>query len=108
MIHHAKIEKIRKTVKEMERVLKPNGFIFITVRRHIAKKHIPKDKLYGIKYIAPRTYTISGGPEEGLPHYRFNERLLRKEFSNFKILEFWIDSEKRHYCFIGRLKHKHK
>jgi len=32
-LHHNKIEKIRKAIKEIERVLRPGGLIFITMRR---------------------------------------------------------------------------
>lgn len=103
-LHHAKIGEIRKLIKEIERILKPNGLIFITVRKHVSKKHIPKHRLYGIKYIAPRTYIILGGYEKDLPHYRFNKNLLRKEFRNFKILNLWIESTKGHYCLLGQLK----
>jgi hypothetical protein len=87
----------------MERILKSNGLIFVTVHKHLPKRLIPKEKLYGIKWIAPRTYIIKGGPEKGMPHYRFNKKILLKEFKNFKILDFWIDSE-NYYCLVGQIK----
>jgi len=101
-LNHGKIEWIRKTIKEMYRILKPNGYVFVTVHKHVAKKYIPKERLYGIKWIAPRTYVILGGPEKGLPHYRFNKKILIKEFkkAGFKILDFWIDSE-NYYCLLA-------
>jgi ubiquinone/menaquinone biosynthesis C-methylase UbiE len=102
-LNHGKIEWIKKCIREMERILKPNGLIFVTVHKHLPKRLIPKEKLYGIKWIAPRTYVILGGPERGMPHYRFNKKILLKEFKNFKILDFWIDSE-NFYCLIGQLK----
>ena len=102
-LNHGKIEWIRRCIKEMERILKPNGLIFVTVRKHVSKKHIPKEKLYGIKWIAPRTYILLDGPEKGLPHYRFNKKILLKEFKNFKILDFGIDSE-NYYYLLGRIK----
>ncbi|MEM4461132.1 MAG: class I SAM-dependent methyltransferase, partial [Nanopusillaceae archaeon] len=103
-LNHGKIEWIRKAIKEMHRILKSNGYIFVTVHKHKAKKDIPKDKLYGIKWIAPRTYIILGGPEKGVPHYRFNKKILIKEFNKyFKIEDIWIDSE-NYYCLLGRKK----
>lgn len=105
-LHHGKIGQIRKLIKEMERILKPNGLIFITVRKEVAKKHIPKEKLFGIKFIAPRTYIILGGPDRGMPHYRFNKDILRKEFKSFKTIDLWIEPES-YYCLLGRLKNKH-
>jgi ubiquinone/menaquinone biosynthesis C-methylase UbiE len=100
-LNHGKIEWIRKAIKEMYRVLKPNGYVFVTVHKHVGKKHIPKDKLYGIKWIAPRTYIILGGPEKGIPHYRFNKKILISEFRKvgFKVLDFWVDSE-NYYCML--------
>lgn len=106
-LHHGKIKDIRKLIKEMERILKPGGLIFITVLKRIPKKEIPKDKLYGIKYIAPRTYIILGGPDKGTPHYIFNKKILRKEFKNFKVIDLWIDSE-NYYCLLSQLKIRNK
>jgi SAM-dependent methyltransferase len=59
-LNHGKIEWIRRCIKEMHRILKPKGLLFVTVRKPMPKKYIPKDKLYGIKFIAPRTYIILG------------------------------------------------
>jgi ubiquinone/menaquinone biosynthesis C-methylase UbiE len=102
-LNHGKIEWIRKCIREMRRVLKTNGLIFVTVHKLLPKRLIPKEKLYGIKWIVPRTYVILDGPEKGMPHYRFNKRILLKEFKNFKILDFWIDSE-NYYCLVGQIK----
>jgi len=102
-LHHGKIEWIRRLVREMVRVLKPNGFIFITVNKYVPEKYIPKERRYGIEYIAPRTYVILGGREKDMPHYRFNNYLLRRTFKDFVILKFWVDSI-NHYCLIGRLR----
>jgi len=102
-LNHGKIEWIRKAIKEMHRILKPNGYVFVAVHKHKGKKHIPKEKLYEIKWIAPRTYVMLNGPEKGIPHYRFNKKILIKELkqAGFKILSFWIDSE-NYYCLLGR------
>ena len=110
-IHHARIKKIRKAVKEIERVLKPGGLIFITVRRRVFKELIPgltivesyKDRITRHKIIAPRTYLPISGGEKGLPHYLFSKELIKKEFKKFEI-NIWIDSVGRHYCFLGKLK----
>ena len=114
VIHHARIKDIRKAIQEIERVLKPRGLIFITVRKRKFKKFWPKDTIiekYGkqrtrYKVIELRTYTPIEGGEKGLIHYLFNKELIRKEFKNFKIKDIWTDSNKRHYCFLGELKIK--
>jgi ubiquinone/menaquinone biosynthesis C-methylase UbiE len=115
-IHHAKIETIRKAIREIERLLKPGGLIFITVRKRKFKKFWPKFKIiekYGkqkssYKVIKPKTYIPIDGGEKGLIHYLFNKKSIRKEFKNFKINNIWVDSEKRHYCFLGELKKNQK
>lgn len=101
-LHHGKIEDIRRLINEMKRILRPGGLIFITIRKEVTKKYIPKEKLHGIKIIAPRTYIILGGPEKGMPHYRFNRKILKKEFKNFKIVDFWIEPES-YYCLLGEI-----
>lgn len=110
-LHHERIEKIRKAIKEIERVLVPGGFVFITFRKRKFKKFYPKHTIierYGkqktnYEVIAPRTYIPVKGGEKGLPHYLFNKELIEKEFNNFKNRRIWVDSERRHYCFLGQL-----
>jgi ubiquinone/menaquinone biosynthesis C-methylase UbiE len=103
-LNHGKIKEIRRTINEVRRILKPGGLIFITVNKERPKKYIPKEKLYGIQYIAPRTYIILGGVERGTPHYRFHKRTLLKEFKDFEILNFIIDKKQWYYCLFGKLK----
>lgn len=108
-IHHEKIVNVRKAIAEIERVIKPGGLIFITVRKRKFRKFYPDLAIiekYGkqksrYKVIGPRTYVPIEGGEKGLVHYLFNKELIKKEFNNFKISDIWLDSEKRHYCFLG-------
>lgn len=113
VINHNKIQNIRKTIKEIERVLKPNGLIFITVRKNRKfKKRCPKSTIilrFGkqkirCKVIGPRTCVPMEGGEKGLIHYIFNKESLRKEFKNFKIYDIWLDSSRRHCYLLGKLK----
>ena len=100
VIHHNYIEKIRYCISEIERVLKKDGIIFITVA---AKKNMigaTKSKL-----VKPRTYISIDGDEAGLPHYLYNKILMKKDFKNFKILNLHIDKSKKHYCLLGNLKY---
>jgi len=102
-LHHNRIGNIRKLIKEIERVIRPRGLIFITVGINRAKKDIPKGKLWKIKFIAPRTFIPLSHEEKGLIHYWFNKKLLRKEFKNFKIYDIWVESNRRYYCLLGEL-----
>jgi len=115
VLHHNKIEKIRKLIKEMERILKPQGLIYVVVRKALGVKkwekgkivihrYGPKGKIKEVKYkiIGPRVYVPIEGGEKGLIHFCFNKKLIRKEFKNFKILE--IQTSRGHYYFLGRLR----
>ena len=116
-LHHARIEKIRRLIKEMERILKPNGLIFVTVRRALRVKGWRKNKIVihrwkgwkkkKVKYkvIGPRIYVAVEGDEKGI-HFSFTKKLIKKEFKNFKIPDIWI--RKGHYCFLGELKKNQK
>jgi len=103
-LHHNRIGNIRKLIKEIEKVLKMNGLIFITVNKKHSEKAIPKEKIWKIKFIAPRTFIPLSHDEKGLIHYWFNKKLLRKEFKNFKIYDIWVESKGGHYCLLGELK----
>jgi len=73
VIHHERIENIRKAILELERVLKPEGIIFITVRKRGIKnwdngkivEHYGKQSV-NYKVIAPRTYVPMDGGEKNL------------------------------------------
>lgn len=102
-LHHERIEVIRELIKEMERILKPKGFIFVTVTKKRSKKEIPKEWRWKIRMIAPRTFIPLDGEEKGLIHYWFNKKILRKEFKNCRIHDIWVDST-HHYALLGELK----
>ncbi len=107
-INHGLIEDIRMAVKEIERVLRPGGIIFITVRKRRIRnwergKVIEKYGKQSVDYkvIAPRTYVPVEGGEKDLPHFLFNKDIIKKEFRHFKIDNIWTAKDKRHYCFLG-------
>jgi SAM-dependent methyltransferase len=107
VIHHAKVKSVRKLIKEIERILKPGGLLFITVARLQPKKL--KIPMVQSKMIAPRTYVSLEGKEKGAIHYLYNKTLLRRDFRNFKIYNIWVDSSsKKHYCLLGELKNNAK
>lgn len=90
VIHHANISDIKKIISEMKRVLKENGFIFITVP-------IFKNQGTNFKQIELNTYIPIDGHEKGLPHHYFTKKELKDFFFNFNIVDLHIDRE-NHYC----------
>jgi len=93
VIHHARLAEIRKVVKEIARVLKRNGIVYITV---------PKRKNQGETYqeIEPGTFVPLDGLEKGLPHHYFTPEELRELFKDFKITDIHLDSSE-HYCLLA-------
>jgi len=117
-ISHGRIENIRKLIKEMERILKPNGFIFVafTQRSSVKNWHVGsiyKERFVGDdgvsmfeerhKVLGPRTLVPIEGTEKGLIHYIFDKEAIKKEFKNFKIHRLGLDSKKRRYILLAEL-----
>ncbi len=96
VIHHAKIKQIEKCISEIERVIKPKGYVFVTVTK--CKYH--KSTKTKMKIIEPNTYIMLNGFEKGVPHHIFNITRLRKYFNKFKIIDIWTDKTD-HYCLLG-------
>jgi ubiquinone/menaquinone biosynthesis C-methylase UbiE len=111
-IHHSRIENIRKAIKEVGRVLKPNGLIFMTFRKRRFKEKWPKNTIiekYGkqkvrYKVLGPNSYVPIEGGEKGLIHYLFTKESLKKEFKDFKIYNIGVDSDGRNYSLLGEIK----
>jgi SAM-dependent methyltransferase len=90
VIHHATLATIKATVQEIERVLKHQGFLFLTV---------PSLRNQGTQYrqIEPNTLVPLDGMEKGLPHHYFTEEELREVFGSFNVRDIHLDARK-HYC----------
>jgi cyclopropane fatty-acyl-phospholipid synthase-like methyltransferase len=93
VIHHGKMATIRKVIKEIERVLKKGGYIFITV---------PKLQNQGKNFqqIEANTFIPLDGPEKGLPHHYFTPKELKELFENFEVKDIHLD-DTQHYCLSG-------
>ena len=64
-LHHEKIENIRKLIKEVKRILKPGGLIFITGHRKPPKKEnskrkIIRNKIYRSKNLCNLSWSRKG------------------------------------------------
>jgi len=92
-MHHGRPKKIKKLIVEIERILKENGAIFITVPK-------TKNQANKLKKIEERTFVPLDGNEKGLVHFYFSKNLIKEFFGNFYIRNIHIDSVD-HYCFTG-------
>ena len=99
VIHHNRIRDIQSTIAEIERVLRPQGYIFITVPILTGEPVSPEDD-WGLKEVEPGTYLPQKGPESGILHHFFSEEDILEAFSAFRISKMYIDAT-RHRCIFG-------
>jgi SAM-dependent methyltransferase len=94
VIHHANLATIKAIIREIERVLKAGGFLFVTV---------PSLRNQGTRFeqIEPNTFIPLDGAEKGLPHHYFTPEELREVFGSFHVLDLHLDAV-NHYCLSAR------
>ncbi len=97
VIHHNLMKEIMFTVKEIERILKPEGFIFLTFPS-LQGFYVQKQKM---KKVETRTYIPLEGQEKGLPHHFFTVAEIKRSFSAFDLSEIYID-ETNHRAILGQ------
>ncbi len=93
VIHHGDIATIKGIVKEVSRVLKKGGVVFISV---------PSTRNQGETYkqLEPNTFIPLDGKEKGLPHHIFTPEELRDVFKDFVIIDIHLDKWD-HYCMLA-------
>lgn len=108
-INHGTQEQIWYIISEIYRILKKDGYIFITVIKINGRKNIlGETKLNNlpVKMIAPYTYIPLEGKEKGILHFMFNKKVLFAFFKKFKVIKFWINQGVRHwenyYCLLAQ------
>ncbi|MBY8988398.1 MAG: class I SAM-dependent methyltransferase [Candidatus Lokiarchaeota archaeon] len=97
VIHHNLVKDILFTVKEIKRILKPDGFIFLTFPLlqgfYIGRQNMKK--------VETRTYIPLIGQEKGLPHHFFTVAEIKRVFDAFKLSEIYIDKT-NHRAILGQ------
>lgn len=85
VIHHAKLEKIKKTISEMHRVLKKGGFILLDI---LSTSNFRTGKP-DAKEIEPNTYINVGHiyKEWDVPHHFSPKEEVLELFSKFEIIK---------------------
>jgi len=97
VIHHNFHNKVKFCISEIERVLKPNGIVFITVSANKYKRRASKFKMP-----EPQTHIPLDGDEKGLTHFIYTKKLMKIDFKNFKIISLHKDKGDR-WCLLGLL-----
>lgn len=81
VLDHISFSKAKKTMDEIKRVLKPNGYAFITLRS-------TEDCEFGRgEKTEKNTYILQKGYEKGLIQHYFNLEEIKELFSGFKIFD---------------------
>lgn len=99
VLHHNLMCDILNTVREIGRMLRKGGVLFISVPIMKEKPVTPKDD-WDLKEIEEGTFIPQRGPEQGIPHHYFTPEELHRVFSGFDILEMFLD-ESDHRCIIA-------
>ncbi|MHA1769887.1 MAG: class I SAM-dependent methyltransferase [Candidatus Thorarchaeota archaeon] len=99
VIHHNLMREIRHTIREIHRVLRVGGLVFVSVPV-LQTGPIPREIDWHLEEVEDRTYVPQRGPESGIPHHYFTEQSLRSAFLAFDILDVFID-DTGHRCLIG-------
>ncbi|UCB43446.1 MAG: methyltransferase domain-containing protein [Dehalococcoidales bacterium] len=89
VIYHNPIEGIRRTIEEIHRVLKPGGWLFVTVS---TCKPLGPMRYYSGVEIEPGTMVMDEGPDKGVPHHFFTMPELLDELSRFALIDLRWDS----------------
>lgn len=97
VIHHNLMKDIMFTVNEIKRILKPNGYIFLTfplLQGFYVKRQ-------NMKKVETRTYIPLTGQEKGLPHHFFTIAEIKRVFDAFNLSEIYIDKT-NHRAILGQ------
>jgi SAM-dependent methyltransferase len=97
-IYHNPIAGIRRSIREIRRVLRPHGWHSVTVS---TMKEIGPMRFRNGREIEPGTYVMERHREQGVPHHFFTTAELFGEYADFKIVDFRWDSRSR-ACLLTR------
>lgn len=100
VIHHNLLKDILFTVKEIARILRKEGYIFITFPTLNGGSKIDK---WELKEVEKGTFIPLSGPEKGLYHHFFTIEEIYEIFESFDILKVYIDKT-NHRAILGKKK----
>jgi len=102
VIHHNLMTDIRKTIREIERVLKPGGVLFVTFPI-LRPEPVSEEEDWKLVEVEETTYVPQRGWESGIPHHYFTLEEIPIEFHSFNIHDIYLD-ETDHRCVIAELR----
>jgi len=100
VINHNRMPEIRMTIREILRLSRPGGWLFLVVA---TERSIPKAGNSRYVMLEHHTYIPTSGHEKGVPHYFFSEEELRNEFRCFNVRSIRRDKRNRSCVLMQRL-----
>lgn len=99
VIHHARLRVIKKSIAEITRTLKKDGYFYADVP---SRPRILQDENLKQKIVEPGTRIPLGGPEKGILHHDFTEGEVYRVLRDFEIQE--IRKKDSHFHILARKK----
>jgi cyclopropane fatty-acyl-phospholipid synthase-like methyltransferase len=102
VIQHTYKKNIENILREIDRVLRDRGFVFMQVTCYDTEMQCASDKQRP-RWVEPRTLISWSGTEKGVPRHLFTKEELLSMLKGYEILE--IHSGTDHYsghCIIAR------
>jgi ubiquinone/menaquinone biosynthesis C-methylase UbiE len=96
VIHHNTHDKVLNCINEIHRVVKNEGFAFITMPYRKNQKKTRK------KMLGKHLYVPVEGREKGVKHFIYTKKVLREDFHSFKSLSIKKDIVKGNYVILAR------
>jgi SAM-dependent methyltransferase len=106
-IHHARVYRIKRAIKEIKRVLRPRGILMIEVPANDPQRVRVKNRP---KWVEPGTFIPTKGPEKNVPHHIFSsEEELKEFFPDFEVLDIHFTGRDKvtpslHYTMFAKKK----
>jgi len=96
------MKNIKRTIKEIERVLRPGGILFVTFPV-LHPGPVSEEDDWKLVEVEEGTYIPQRGWESGIPHHYFTLEEIPIEFHSFDIHDIYLD-ETEHRCVIAKLR----
>ncbi len=94
VIGHAYTEQVRMIAGEIDRVLKPGGYLYLQVPSHDMEMETIMERggIGNVKFVDDMTHLPFDGPEKMIPHHHFTREHIAELFPNYVTLDLHEES----------------
>ncbi len=107
VLQHNTREHIQNALAECARIIKPGGYLFLTVCGRYSQRKVRYCLIKTARKIAAHTYIPTLGDEQGLTHFIYTKRLLAEDMHNFTTIKQWKDSRDYYAVLAQKTPNKH-